>query len=151
MSNAANPFKLEVRPAKSRDVPAIARLAGELGYPSTAQQVKDRFASMEGDPRHATFVAAVTEDEVVGWIHLAEVHSLASEPHAEITNLVVDSRFRGAGTGHLLVERGERWARERGLAIIGVRSNIVRERAHDFYLRLGYTITKSQKVFRKKL
>jgi len=32
-----------------------------------------------------------------------------------------------------------------------VRSNIVRERAHDFYLRLGYTITKSQKVFRKKL
>ena len=151
MSNAANAFKLEVRPAESRDVTVIARLAGELGYPSIAEQVKDRLAYLEGDPRHATFVAAVTQDEVIGWIHLSEVHSLASEPHAEITNLVVDSRFRGAGTGHLLVERGERWARERGLAIIGVRSNIVRERAHDFYLRLGYAITKSQKVFRKKL
>jgi ribosomal protein S18 acetylase RimI-like enzyme len=151
MSNAAKAFKLEVRPAESRDVTAIARLAGELGYPSTAEQVKDRLAFLEEDPRHATFVAAVKGDEVIGWIHLSEIHSLASEPHAEITNLVVDSRFRGAGAGHVLVERGERWARERGLAIIGVRSNIVRERAHDFYLRLGYTITKSQKVFRKKL
>jgi len=30
MSNAANAFKLEARPAESRDVMAIARLAGEL-------------------------------------------------------------------------------------------------------------------------
>ncbi len=60
MSNAANTFKLEARAAESRDVMAIARLAGELGYPSTAEQVKDRLAYLEGDPRHATFVAAVT-------------------------------------------------------------------------------------------
>jgi GNAT superfamily N-acetyltransferase len=151
MSNTANAFKSEVRPAEPRDVTAIARLAGELGYPSTAEQVKDRLASMEGDRRHATFVAVIADDEVIGWIHLSEVHSLGSEPRAEITNLVVDSRFRGAGTGRLLVERGERWARERGLAVIGLRSNVVRERAHVFYARLGYTLTKSQKVFRKKL
>jgi len=151
MSNAANAFKLEARPAESRDVTAIARLAGELGYPSTAEQVKNRLAPMEGDPRHVTFVAAVTEGEVIGWIHLSEGHSLGSGPHAEIANLVVDSRFRGAGTGRLLVERGERWARDRGLAVIGLRSNVIRERAHVFYARLGYTVTKSQKVFRKKL
>jgi GNAT superfamily N-acetyltransferase len=51
----------------------------------------------------------------------------------------------------VLVERGEQWARERGLAVIGVRSNVIRERAHVFYVRLGYTVTKSQKVFRKTL
>jgi hypothetical protein len=50
-----------------------------------------------------------------------------------------------------LVERGEAWARQRGLAAIGVRSNIIRERAHIFYERLGYTVTKTQKVFRKTL
>src|SRR5258705_13959629 len=116
MSNAANAFKLEVRPAESRDVTAVARLAGELGYPSTAEQVKDRLAYLEGDPRHAAFVAAVTEDEVIGWIHLSEVYSLASGPHAEITNLVVGSRFRVAGTRPLLGERGELGAREQGLA-----------------------------------
>jgi GNAT superfamily N-acetyltransferase len=151
MSNAQNAFQLEVRPAGPRDATAIARLAGELGYPSTAEEVKARLSSMEGDPRHATLVAAATEGEVIGWIHLSEVHSLGSEPHAEITNLVVDSRFRGAGTGRLLVERGEQWARERGLGVIGLRSNVIRERAHVFYARLGYTVTKSQKVFRKKL
>jgi GNAT superfamily N-acetyltransferase len=62
---------------------------------------------------------------------------------------VVDSRSRSVGAGRLLVERGEQWARDRGLAVIGLHSNIIRERAHAFYLRLGYTITKSQKVFRK--
>jgi len=53
--------------------------------------------------------------------------------------------------GRLLVERGETWARERGLSTIGIRSNIIRDRAHEFYLALGYAVTKSQKVFRKAL
>ncbi len=151
MANASNAPKIEVRLAEVCDVTAIARLAGELGYPSTAEQVRDRLAVIEGDPRCATFVAALTENEVIGWIHLSEDHSPGSDPRAEITNLVVDSRFRSVGTGRVLVERGEQWARERGLAVIGVHSNIIRERAHAFYLRLGYSVTKSQKVFRKTL
>ena len=151
MTNASNALKIEVRPAEARDVTAIARLAGELGYPSTAAEVRVRLAAVKEDPRHATFVAALTGDEVIGWIHLCEVHSPGSDPRAEIANLVVDSRFRSVGAGRLLVERGEQWARKRGLAAIGVHSNIIRERAHVFYLRLGYAVTKSQKVFRKTL
>jgi GNAT superfamily N-acetyltransferase len=53
--------------------------------------------------------------------------------------------------GRALVDQGEAWARARGLATIGLRSNVIRERAHQFYLRLGYKVTKSQKVFRKSL
>jgi len=151
MTNASNALKIEVRPAEARDVTAIARLAGELGYPSTAAEVRVRLAAVKEDPRHVTFVAASMGDEVIGWIHLSEAHSPGSDPRAEITNLVVDSRFRSVGAGRLLVERGERWARERRLAAIGVHSNIIRERAHEFYLGLGYTVTKSQKVFRKTL
>jgi ribosomal protein S18 acetylase RimI-like enzyme len=151
MANASSAPKIEVRLATPGDVTAIARLAGELGYPSTAEQVRDRLAAIEKDPRHATFVAIFTGNEVIGWIHLSENHSPASDPRAEITNLVVDSRFRSVGAGRLLVERGEQWARERGLGVIGLHSNVIRERAHAFYLRLGYTITKSQKVFRKTL
>jgi GNAT superfamily N-acetyltransferase len=151
MAKASSAPKIEVRLAKLADVTAIARLAGELGYPSTTEQVRDRLAAIEADPRCATFVAALPGNEVIGWIHLSENHSPGSDPRAEITNLVVDSRFRSAGAGRLLVERGEQWARERGLAVIGLHSNIIRERAHEFYLRLGYTVTKSQKVFRKTL
>jgi predicted N-acetyltransferase YhbS len=142
---------VEVRAARKDDAEAIARLAGELGYPSTTAQVVERLKANEGNPRQAAFVAVAQGRGVVGWIHVSQVSTLGSDPRAEITGLVVDSEIRGAGLGRLLVERGETWARERGLTSIGLHSNTIREQAHEFYLRLGYAVTKSQKVFRKTL
>jgi GNAT superfamily N-acetyltransferase len=142
---------MEVRVAGINDAEAIARLVGELGYPSTATQVLERLVALEGDPHHAAFVAVDRSGKIVGWIELAEIRSLAHDARVEITGLVVDSAHRGAGVGRLLVDRGEAWARERGLSAIGVRSNIIRDGAHAFYLGLGYAVAKSQKVFRKTL
>lgn len=141
---------ISVRAASQNDTDALAHLAGELGYHSSVAQIRERLAAVEGSPDYATFVA-VANNSVVGWIQLCRLRALEIEPRAEITGLVVDSRSRGAGVGRLLVERGEAWAREKGLREMGVRSNVVRERAHSFYLRLGYTVVKSQKVFRKSL
>jgi ribosomal protein S18 acetylase RimI-like enzyme len=151
MTNPAKAQAIKVRSAEERDITALARLAGELGYPSTPEEVRERFAGTKGASHQATFVAVIEGDIVIGWIQLSESRTLETNPRAEITGLVVDSNFRGAGAGSLLVERGEEWARERGLAIIGVRSNIIRERTHRFYERLGYAATKTQKVFRKSL
>jgi ribosomal protein S18 acetylase RimI-like enzyme len=141
----------EVRAAGKDDVEAITRLAGELGYPSTGDQVRERLGAVLSGPQHALFVAVDRSGVVVGWIQLSEERSVVSDPRAEITGLVVDANFRSAGVGRVLVEQGEAWARARGLATIGLRSNVIRERAHEFYLRLGYKVTKSQKVFRKSL
>ncbi len=151
MTTPANSPAIEVRAAEELDIAALARLAGELGYPSTPEQVRERFANIMAASDQAAFVAVINGDTVIGWIHVSETRSLETEPRAEITGLVVDSNFRSAGAGRLLVERGEEWARQRGLAVIGVRSNIIRERAHIFYERLGYAVTKTQKVFRKTL
>jgi GNAT superfamily N-acetyltransferase len=142
---------VEIRAAGNHDAEAIARLAGELGYPSTAAQVRERLDTLAADPRQAVFVAQIRDQAVVGWIQLSEVDSVVDGPRAEIAALVVDSAHRGAGVGRLLVERGETWARERGLCTMGVRSNVIRERTHAFYGRLGYTVLKTQKVFRKRL
>lgn len=142
---------IQVRAAERRDVEALARLAGELGYPSTVDQVRERLESVAGSPHHATFVAEADGEGVVGWIQLSQARALEIEPRAEITGLVVDARHRSAGVGRLLVERGEEWARSNGVRAIGVRSNIIRERAHAFYARLGYAVMKTQKVFRKDL
>ncbi|HEV7968881.1 MAG TPA: GNAT family N-acetyltransferase [Candidatus Acidoferrales bacterium] len=142
---------IEVRAAAKKDVEALARLAGELGYPSTAAEVRKRLDAVEADPHHAAFVAAAQNGALLGWIELSETRSLAHDTRAEITALVVDSMHRGAGVGRRLVETGETWARERGVGSIGVRSNVLRDRAHEFYLGLGYAVTKSQKVFRKTL
>jgi GNAT superfamily N-acetyltransferase len=151
MTNPKSAQAIEIRSAEDRDITTLARLAGELGYPSTPEQVRERFADIKAAPHQATYVAVTNGDAVIGWIQLSEVRSLESEPRAEITGLVVDSNFRGGGAGRLLVQRGEEWARQRGLAVIGVRSNIIRERTHVFYERLGYAVTKTQKVFRKRI
>ena len=151
MTNPTKTPMIEIRSAEDRDVTTLARLAGELGYPSTPEQVRERFDNIKAAPHQATFVAVTNADAVIGWIQLSEARSLESEPRAEITGLVVDSNFRGGGAGSLLVQRGEEWARQRGLVVIGVRSNIIRERTHLFYERLGYAVTKTQKVFRKRI
>ena len=57
-----------------------------------------------------------------------------------------DGRVRGWAD---LVAEG--WARSRGLPFLIVRSNVVREIAHPFYLALGYSREKTQHYYRKAL
>jgi GNAT superfamily N-acetyltransferase len=53
--------------------------------------------------------------------------------------------------GLKLLERAEQWAREKGCTMVGLRSNVIRDRAHAFYERNGYEHFKTQKSFRKQL
>jgi GNAT superfamily N-acetyltransferase len=64
---------------------------------------------------------------------------------------VVDARFRSQGLGRRLLAYAEDWARERGCTEIGLRSNVIRDRAHVFYEKLGYQHIKTQKAFRKHI
>lgn len=149
--HAAGAAQISIRTAEARDAAAIAQLAGELGYASTTEQGAVRLAAIADDPQHAVFVAEARGGEVIGWIHIRESRTLEADVRGEIMGLVVDARHRCAGAGRRLLERGEQWARERGLKIMSVRSNVVRERAHEFYLRQGYAVVKWQKAFRKNL
>ena len=77
---------------------------------------------------------------------LAETHVFP-----ELADLVVHENARGARVGEALVAEAERWAAGRGCVVMRVRSNVVRERAHRFYERLGYAVFKTQRVFGKDL
>ncbi len=107
MTPAVHLESIGVRPAEKNDVEALARLAEEFGYASSAVQVGGRLDSIGGDPRHAAFVATIHRGEVIGWIQLSEVRSLVADARAEITGLVVDARHRGCGVEELLVEEGK--------------------------------------------
>ena len=63
--------------------------------------------------------------------------------------LVVADAARGQGVGAALLHAVEAWARQQGYGTLYVRSNVVRGRAHHFYLREGYVEVKRQAVFRK--
>jgi GNAT superfamily N-acetyltransferase len=127
-----------------------ARLSTELGYPVDARALLTRMQQMAGDRNRAVLVACL-DGEVVGWIDLSVEYHLQSEPAALIGGLVVAEAVRGRGIGRQLCAAAEDWACGLGIARLRVRSNAVRERAHAFYLRDGYTRVKTSAVFEKRL
>ena len=84
---------------------------------------------------------------MIGWAHVAGMRQVVNDPFAELLALVVDGTRRGQGTGAALVEAVSDWAARNGFQTLRVRSNVVRERTHRFYDRLGFERTKSQVVF----
>lgn len=96
-------------------------------------------------------VAVEDTDRPVGWIHVCIVNRLESEPKAEVGGLVVSEEWRGKGIGAALLAEAEKWALSAHIKTIRVRSNIVREKAHNFYVCAGYSRTKTSHVFLKSL
>ena len=142
---------IAVRPMTPDDLESVARLATQLGYPSTPEQVARRFGAIRAAPDSHVAVAVDESGAVVGWIHVYGNRLLESEPDAEIGGLVVDESVRGRGVGTVLVAAAEAWARERGYPVVSVRSNIVRKEAHEFYQERGYGVVKTQIKFRKTI
>ncbi len=140
-----------VRPAQLRDSERIADLAGQLGYPSTGEEVRDRLHQMQDANLYAVFVAELPAGQIAGWIGLHVFRAVELETVAEISGLIVDEDIRSCRIGKLLIDAAEEWARRVGCHGISVRSNVKRDRAHQFYRNNGYEHVKTQKEFRKKL
>ena len=142
---------VRIRLAEECDATALARLSGQLGYPSTQDQIRDRLRRLAPSARDSVFVAEADDGSVIGWVHVSANHLLETGTRAEINGLVVDEAQRSLGAGKRLLDEAERWAQAQGCESVNLRSNVVRERAHGFYLRNGYEHYKTQKAFRKKL
>ncbi len=80
-----------VRHATLDDAATLAVLAGQLGYPSTETDLRARLTQVFASPADAVLVE-MTDERIVGWIHVAEVVSVESEMFAEIR---VDLADRG--------------------------------------------------------
>jgi GNAT superfamily N-acetyltransferase len=151
VSTTARHFAGEIRPAQPADYARMAELAGQLGYPSNADDIERRLAGMNTLGEHAVFVAQLADGSIAGWIGAFVYRCVEADARVEISGLVVDERFRSQAVGRFLLGRAEEWAREKGCSATGLRSNVIREQAHAFYERQGYEHTKTQKSFRKKM
>jgi GNAT superfamily N-acetyltransferase len=140
-----------VRRAHLTDAERIAQLAGQLGYPTSAKEMKVRLKEVFKDKDAACFVANSRESGLAGWIHVSTTPLLEVERRAEVNGLVVDERARSRRVGAMLLAAAEKWARGKRCKSMSVRSNVLRERAHGFYLRNGYEHYKTQMAFRKEL
>ncbi len=150
MANTKKQSEVKIRRARSSDSPRLAVLAGELGYPTAANEMKARLNRVMRAANHIVLVAE-KDGDVIGWVHFSVSYLLESPLFAEINGLIVAEGQRSAGAGAKLIEVGETWARKMKCVRMSVRSNVIRERAHAFYEREGYEHYKTSKAFRKPL
>jgi GNAT superfamily N-acetyltransferase len=136
----------EIRTAHVGDADTLAPLLEQLGYPARAPEIRARLDAL--DEYSAVLVAANTRG-LSGFVAVATTRDFVVGTRATILGLVVADGSRGVGIGAALLAAAEHWAFERGAAVIAVRSNVIRERAHRFYERHGYRRVKSQHVFEK--
>jgi GNAT superfamily N-acetyltransferase len=140
-----------IRPACPEDAAVIAVLATQLGYPNTPEEIAVRLRDVLAQTGSAVLVAEDEDGAVIGYGHVFGAHRVDTDPFAEIGALVVDETRRSRGTGAALVTAMEAWAIEHGYRELRVRSNVVRERAHAFYDRMGFGRVKRQQIFARAI
>jgi N-acetylglutamate synthase-like GNAT family acetyltransferase len=140
-----------IRAARAADAAEIARLSAQLGYPATVEVFAGRLQRLLDSPAHAVLVAAEADGHLAGLVALERRITLELGERVEIVALVVDAAARRTGVGRVLVAAAEQCARATGVAEIFLRSNILRPEAHPFYADLGYTRTKTQHAYLKRL
>jgi N-acetylglutamate synthase-like GNAT family acetyltransferase len=129
-----------IRDARPDDADAIARLLGQLGYPTEPAAVPARLERLRivGD----RLVVAELDGEVVGLAQLHVSPTMALErPAAKIDGIVVDESCRGQGIGRMLIEAMEAEARARGCPLLYLTTATRRNEAHEFYRRVGFEET----------
>ena len=130
-----------------RDAEALAPLLDQLGYPASLEEIRSRLAALHDDS--VVFIAA-DQGAPIGFVAAGVTNDFVVGRRATILGLVVADGSRSAGVGTELLAAAERWAFDRGAAVVSVRSNVIRDRAHGFYERNGYRRIKSQHVFEKR-
>lgn len=139
-----------IRPARLDDTPAIASLTAQIGYPNLPEETVGRLREVLDRP-DGTVLVAEEEGAITGWLYAFGTHSAEAGPFALIAGLLVDESRRGRKIGEALVEAAADWAGQHGFSTLRVMSNIVRERDHSFYERLGFGRAKDQGMFVRPL
>ena len=140
-----------IRSASLEDITGLSDLSTQLGYACPAEKIQLFLKDLYQDPDHAVFVAESDQGNLAGYIHVFKTKRLFLEPFAELGGLVVGKIFRGKGIGKTLLTAAEGWAKAQGCQEMRVRSNVLRERAHPFYLGAGYQDYKKQTVYLKSI
>lgn len=139
-----------IRPVEKQDAPGVKKLAEELGYPSSEEKISEILDTVIQHNDHR-MVVVEKENDLVGYIHLVSSLRVGPDPFIEIAALSVREDYRKMGIGKALIEQSQEMADEKGIEIVRIRSNIIRQEAHKFFKQRGFQNLKTQEVFVKKL
>jgi GNAT superfamily N-acetyltransferase len=142
---------MKVRQASPEDIPQLVKLFEELDRmqhdwrvftprPGFYDEVAKRFReALQAEDR--LVLAAESEGEVVGMAY-AEVRipsRFSDERALELSGVVVRAGYRGKGVGRALVEEASRFAKERGVSWMELKSFWPNQTSMAFWDALGFT------------
>jgi GNAT superfamily N-acetyltransferase len=144
---------VRIRRAAVADAAEIARLAAQFGHPVLVRELCTRMAKLDAMPSQHLLVAEdpAADARLLGWLQAERRLVLTAGERAEIIGLVVDAAARRRGVGTLLINAVQQWALAANLGQIVVRSNVVRDASHVFYLARGFSRMKTQHIYAKSL
>ena len=132
---------LKIREGKLSDAADLAALICELGYETTSAEMESRLISILKDPRYKTLVA-LNDDKICGMLGTVSASSyLHNDLTGRIIALVVSRESRRRGIGARLIAEAEKNLIQRGITRVTVTARFEREKAHQFYEKLGYART----------
>lgn len=134
-----------IRPAQSRDLPAITDIYNEAILGTTASyaidpvSVEDRRAWWEGRVAAGFPVLVLDDDgEVIGYASYAQFRPLAGYAHSMEHSVYVRSGRRAAGGGRLLMEALIEHATAKGVHVLVGVVDGANEGSLSFHRRLGF-------------
>ena len=132
---------LKIRDGKLSDAADLAALMCELGYGTAGAEMESRLISILKDPRYKTLVV-LNDDKICGMIGTVSASSyLHNDLTGRIIALVVSRESRRCGIGARLIAEAEKNLIQRGITRVTVTARFEREKAHQFYEKLGYART----------
>lgn len=140
----------EIRTARIDDAPEIQRLAVQLGYNPTLENVLNGLKTILN---HADYeiVVIVENARVLGWMSLVVRHRIEDVDFFQIAAIVTEESRRGEGLGKKLIAYAESQAKAKGFAFVGLQSSKRRTEAHKFYENSGFEKSKESFFFEKNL
>jgi GNAT superfamily N-acetyltransferase len=130
-----------LRRARQADVPQVAMLLTELGYPSQAADVEDR-VQRSLHAQTSCLIVAQSASELVGLMAAELVpYFPTGATICRVTALIVASPLRGHGIGKMLIAAADEFARAYRCSGIELTSAQRRVEAHAFYERQGFALT----------
>ncbi len=129
-----------IREARMQDIDGLARLMGELGYPTDTKEMEDRMSPIFSDKAYQTYVYE-EDGKLLGMIGMILCYRFEkNERYIRVVALVVSSESRGKGIGSRLLEEAENWAKVQGANLMTLNSGNRAERndAHQYYIRRGF-------------
>jgi ribosomal protein S18 acetylase RimI-like enzyme len=142
---------VRVRRARHEDLPSVLALFDELDRlqrdwrlftprPGTTDEVRRKYA--EAMTRSDVMVAVAEEGTEVVGMAFAEARTpsrFSDERSLEVSGVIVRAERRREGIGRLLVQEAVRFARERGLRWVSLRTFGPNAEAMGFWEGLGFT------------